>query len=35
MLLDIVELAKSHSGVNLGESFSEVLNEFGIQEKVR
>jgi hypothetical protein len=35
MLLDLVEVAKSHTGVNLGIAFSTVLKNFGIQDKVR
>jgi hypothetical protein len=34
MLLDLVEVARSHSGVNLAEAFANVLEEFGIQDKV-
>jgi hypothetical protein len=34
MLLDIVEVPKSHSGVNLALAFAEVLETFGIKEKV-
>ena len=34
MLLDIVEVAKSHSGVNLAEAFAKILEEFDISEKV-
>jgi hypothetical protein len=34
MLFDVVELAMSHSGVNLVEAFVEILKEFGISEKV-
>ena len=34
-LLDIVEVAKSHSGVNLARAFSDVLKDFGIEDKVR
>ena len=34
MLLDLVEVAKSHSGVNLAEAFTEVLEEFRIMDKV-
>jgi hypothetical protein len=34
MLLDLVEVAKSHSGVNLAETFVKVLGEFGIDDKV-
>ncbi|PIL28879.1 hypothetical protein GSI_08925 [Ganoderma sinense ZZ0214-1] len=34
MLLDLVELAKSHTGVNLAVAFRDVLHEFGIESKV-
>ena len=34
MLLDIVEVAKLHSGVNLAEAFANVLEEFGVSDKV-
>ena len=34
MLLDLVELAESHSGVNLANTFAKVLEEFGIKDKV-
>ena len=36
MLLDLVEVAKSHSGVNLAVAFANVLQveEFGISDKV-
>ena len=34
MLLDLVELACSHSGVNLAAAFLEILKEFGISHKV-
>ena len=34
MLLDLVEVARSHSGVNLAETFAKVLQEFGIEDKV-
>ena len=34
MLLDIVEVAKLHSGVNLAAAFGKVLEEFGISDKV-
>jgi hypothetical protein len=34
MLLDLVEVAKSHSGENLATAFAEVLEEFGISDKV-
>lgn len=35
MLLDLVEVARSHSGENLAAAFDEVLEEFGISDKVR
>jgi hypothetical protein len=35
MLLDIVEVAQSHTGVVLGETFVKVLKVFGIEKKVR
>jgi len=34
MLLDLVEVAQSHSGINLAEAFAKVLQEFGIEDKV-
>jgi hypothetical protein len=34
MLLDIVEVAKSHSGINLAAAFAKILDEFGIADKV-
>jgi hypothetical protein len=34
MLLDVVEVLKTHSGVNLAIAFAEVLWMFGIGEKV-
>ena len=34
MLLDIVEVAKSHSGVRLAEAFVKVLEDLGIEDKV-
>jgi hypothetical protein len=33
-LLDLVEVAMSHTGVNLAAAFAKVLNEFGISDKV-
>jgi hypothetical protein len=33
-LLDLVEVAVSHSGVNLAAAFAKILNDFGISEKV-
>ncbi len=34
MLLNIVEVAQSHMGVILGETFVKVLKAFGIEKKV-
>jgi hypothetical protein len=34
-LLNIVEVAKSHSGVNLARAFYEILKDYGIKHKVR
>ena len=34
MLLDLVEVAQSHSGVNLAIAFATVLKDFGIEDKV-
>ena len=34
MLLDLVEVAKSHSGVNLAAAFVKVLEDFSISDKV-
>ena len=34
MLLDLVEVAKSHSGINLAATFAKVLEDFGISDKV-
>ena len=34
MLLDIVEVAWAHSGINLAETFTKILNSFGIGDKV-
>ena len=33
-LLDLVEVAKSHSGVNLAAAFVKILEDFGIENKV-
>ena len=33
-LLDLVEVAKSHSGVNLTDAFVKILEDFGIENKV-
>lgn len=34
MLLDLVEVACSHSGLNLAEAFAKILEDFGISDKV-
>ena len=34
ILLDIVELARSHSGFNLAVAFVKILDDFGISDKV-
>jgi hypothetical protein len=34
MLLDLVKVAKSHSGLNLAATFAKILNDFGIGDKV-
>lgn len=34
LLLDLVEVAESHNGVNLAKAFAKVLEEFGIEHKV-
>ena len=34
MLLDLVEVAKSHLGINLAAAFVKVLEDFGISDKV-
>jgi len=34
MLLDLVEVAESHSSVNLANAFAKVLEDFGIEDKV-
>lgn len=33
MLLDLVEVARSHSGLNLAAAFATILEEFGISDK--
>ncbi|KAF8812980.1 hypothetical protein BYT27DRAFT_7032782, partial [Phlegmacium glaucopus] len=33
LILDVVEVAKSHSGVNLAIAFANVLEEFGLSDK--
>jgi hypothetical protein len=34
MLLDLVEVATSHSGLNLATAFAKILDDFGISDKV-
>jgi hypothetical protein len=34
MLLDIVKVARSHSGLNLAAAFTKILDDFGISHKV-
>jgi len=34
MLLNIVEVARSHSGINLAVAFAKILEDFGIINKV-
>ena len=34
MLLDLVKVPRSHSGVNLAEAFANILKDFGIEDKV-
>jgi hypothetical protein len=34
MLLNVIEVPKSHSGVNLAMAFADILQTFGIKEKV-
>ena len=35
MLLNIIEVAQSHTGVILGDTFVEVLKAFSIERKAR
>lgn len=34
LLLDLVEVAQSHSGMNLAAAFAKILEEYGISDKV-
>ena len=34
ILLDLVEVAQSHSGINLAAAFAKILEDFGIENKV-
>ena len=33
ILLDLVEVARSHLGLNLAAAFAKILEEFGISDK--
>jgi hypothetical protein len=35
MILNIVEVEMSHSGINLAAAFAQILEEFGVSDKVR
>lgn len=35
MVLDVIELARSHSSVNLAAAFTDIVKEFCINTKVR
>ncbi len=35
ILLNVVEVPRSHSGVNLAEAFLDVLRAFGVEDKVK
>lgn len=34
MLLDMVQVAESHSGITLAAAFAKILGDFGISDKV-
>lgn len=34
MLLDLVEVPRSHSSINLAAAFAQILKDFGISHKV-
>lgn len=34
VVLDVIELAKAHSGINLAVVFADTLRSFGIEDKV-
>ena len=34
MLLDIIEVVRSHLGLNLAAAFAKILDDFGISDKV-
>jgi hypothetical protein len=33
ILLDVVQVARSHSGINLAAAFAKILEDFGISDK--
>jgi len=35
LLLDLIEVAESHTGVTLATTFVTILKTFGVQEKIR
>jgi hypothetical protein len=35
LLLDVVEVARSHTGVNLAIAFADILKDYEIEDKVR
>ena len=35
MSLDVVEVARSHSGINLAAAFAKILDDFGISDKIQ
>ena len=35
LLLDVVKVARSHTGVNLAEAFADILKDYEIEDKVR
>lgn len=35
LLLDVVEVAHSHTGVNLAIAFADILKDYEIEDKVR
>jgi len=35
MVLDVIELAKAHTGFNMAKTMADTLTEFGITKKVR
>jgi hypothetical protein len=35
LLLDVVEVARSHTNVNLAEAFADIVKDYEIEDKVR